>query len=105
MSDDAVERRQHKRVKVRAPVKVTASGRELKGELWNLSQGGALINLDESIETYSVVELTIPRLGSIKGAVLQGDPPCSLQFHNVSEERSNEIEAFLDRYELQRSDE
>lgn len=104
MAEDIVDRRQSRRVKVRAPVKVASGGRHLKGELWNLSVGGALINIDESLEAFTVVEITVPRLGSIKAAVLQGDPPCSLQFHNMPDERVKEIEQFLDRYELQRGD-
>lgn len=89
------DRRRHPRINTRIPVKLDVQGKQLDGELWNLSVGGALVQIDRTVESYLKCDLIVPEVGTVRGVVLQGSPPISLQFHNVPQEQQAAIQAYL----------
>jgi len=76
-------------------VTIKVSGKEIEGEIWNLSMGGALISVERPIETFLKCDLEIEEVGEVKAIIMQGSPPISVRFHNLPAEVGKSIGDFL----------
>ncbi len=94
-----VDRRKHPRSPARAPIEIMAAGGRLKGEIIEISLGGALVSgLSESLEIGQIVEAQLGGVGPVRARVAPAsDHGQRLQFLETPPATMAALNALMER--------